>query len=178
MRTALSITIIAALALAPDVARAGLPDLCDDVHLDAAGTPYTDSTGMTLSRFCKWTNELTVTVWAKHVCCSIGTTSATCTPTSASGRCLSGAKMWCDYATSTGTLVTCQQPWPDACAEGFCSVAAPSSVPMAYVEPLCCNGPDDCYVVAVPSACDPGNFVHCHSPFTNQNGSVGCADDE
>jgi hypothetical protein len=174
----LSILVLTALAFSPATARAGLPDLCDDVHLDPTGAPYVDSTGMPLSRFCTWTNELAVTLWANHVCCTIGTTTATCTATSSTGRCLAGAKMWCDYATVSGSSVTCQQPWPDACEEGFCTVAAPSSIPSAFVEPLCCNGPDDCYVVAVPSDCDAAKFMHCSSPYTNANGSVGCADDE
>jgi hypothetical protein len=177
MRTQLTALVIAALCLSPAPARAGLPDLCDDYHLSPTGAPYADSTGHKLSRFCSWTNELEVSVWADHVCCSIGTTSATCKPTDANGRCLAGAKMWCDYATVSGGFVTCQQPWPDACAEGFCSIAAPSSTPQAYVEPLCCEAPDDCYVVAIPSDCDAAKFLHCHSPYTNENGSVGCADE-
>jgi hypothetical protein len=178
MRHPGSILLLAVLALSPAPALAGLPDLCDDYHLSPTGAPYTDSTGMKLSRFCSWTNELEVSVWANHVCCSIGTTSATCKPTDANGRCLAGAKMWCDYATVSGPLVTCQQPWPDACAEGFCSVAAPGSTPAVAPEPLCCEVPDDCIVVGAPMDCEGGTFLQCWSPYTNSNGSVGCADDD
>lgn len=164
------------LALIPSIALAS-PDLCDDVWLDANGSPIVDSTGMQLARFCKATNELAVTAWSDDVCCTIGT-SASCTPTDAHGRCLSGAKFWCDYAVLTEVGVVCQQPWPDACVEGFCSIAPPGSTP-EDTEPLCCLAEDQCSVVDLnaPMTC-AGDWVHCEAPFTGEDGWVGCSDDE
>lgn len=165
--------------LAPSIAAASSPDLCADVFLDSTGSPYEDEDGRELSRFCEWTHEDLVEVWADDVCCSIGTT-ASCTETDANGRCAVGAKFWCDFAVLDGGVVTCQQPWIDACDEGYCSsVLPPGADPMGFVEHLCCPQQDECWVV------DPGDlgscwgkYVACSAPYTNTDGSIGCSDDE
>lgn len=172
---ALSALVLSTLPLSS--ASASSPDLCDDVYLDATGSPYEDSVGMQLARFCAWTHEDSVSTWSDDVCCTIGT-AASCTPTDVNGRCLVGAKFWCDYAVLDSGVVTCQQPWPDACAAGFCEVAPPGSTPSAS-EHLCCPEQDVCTIVdpADLGSCW-GKYVACKAPFTNTDGSIGCADDE
>lgn len=179
MRYAFAVVIIGFGYLLPITAAASLPDLCADVYLGPSGAPYVDSTGMRLSRFCTWTHEDHVTLWANSVCCSIGTTTASCTAPDPNGRCLSGAKFWCDYAVNKNGVVACQQPWPDACAAGMCSSLPIGATPLPDTEPLCCIAQDICTVVDVdvPPWCD-GFYVMCDSPFTNLSGSVGCADVE
>ena len=46
------------------------PNLCDDVYVDTDGSPYTDSIGQMLSRYCVWTGP-DAPVWDADVCCTI-----------------------------------------------------------------------------------------------------------
>jgi len=163
------------LLLTPGSSWASLPDLCDDLHLNEVGAPITDSVGTPLARFCELTGP-TPPLWADHVCCAIGN-SATCIPTDVQGRCSFGAKFWCDYGELIGGEVTCYQPLPDACAEGFCDIAPPGGGGLAGATPLCC-GPNGCYELAVAEPCTFGYFVFCESPYTMEGGGVGCADDD
>lgn len=173
-----TLTAITAFFCLPVVASASSPDLCDDVHLDSAGSPIVDSTGMPVARFCEATNELDAVAWDDDVCCTIGTT-ASCAATDPNGRCTTGAKFYCEFGVlDLAGVVTCQQPWPDACVAGFCSVAPPGSTP-ADTQPLCCIAEDECTVVDLdaPMTC-AGDWVHCEAPFTQASGWVGCSDDE
>lgn len=162
--------------LAPAPAAGSLPDLCDDVYLDDVGAPATDSKGVALSRFCTWTGP-DAPLWADHVCCAIDGASADCTPTDANGRCTAGMKMWCDYGEDIGGKVTCYQPFPDACDEGFCdTLAVPPGTQAEEMVPLCCYADtDDCYQLAIGAPCG-GDFLYCDSPYTTEQGTVGCAD--
>jgi hypothetical protein len=180
MKPLTALTALVLVFVAPVTASASLPDLCDDVFLDpASGAPLHDLNGFMLSRFCEWIAEDAAPVWADNVCCTVGTATATCTPTTAVGRCTAGIKMWCDYAAvDDNGKVTCYQPWADACDGGFCSVASPGTT-LRDTEPLCCQGEDDCTVVNMNVVVPCGGFyVMCESPFTNSDGSIGCADNE
>jgi hypothetical protein len=151
------------------------PDLCDDVFLDADGDPVTDSVGRTLSRFCKWTGP-DVPAWDADVCCTFADDAAHCTRTNTRGSCPTGtAKRYCEHGSlGADGRVTCFQPLPDACEAGFCDVA-PSGAATEASTPLCCY-PGGCYELAVVEDCG-GIFSFCESPYTNSDGTVGCADD-
>ncbi len=151
-----------------------VPNLCDDVYLDASGQPITDSVGQTLSRYCKWTGPV-VPTWNADVCCTFANDAAQCNPTDTRGRCPSGtAKRYCEHGSlGADGRVTCFQPFPDACEAGFCDVA-PSGAAMKYQGPLCCYA-GGCYELDFEEPCG-GNFMYCESPYTNANGTVGCAD--
>lgn len=183
MRRSLSFPLTALLCLTPAVAGANPPDLCADPLRDPTGAPLLDSTGMHLSKWCEWTHELDVVAWEDAVCCVFSTgspISASCTATDSVGRCVTGFQFWCDFATVSSTgAVRCQQPWPDACAAGFCSSLPIGATPLEDTEPLCCTDVDVCTVVdlANPVPCG-GSYLGCESPFSNLDGSVGCADDE
>jgi hypothetical protein len=178
MRFAQLLTLTLAI-LVPATAGAAPPDLCEDVFLDPAGNPITDVDGTMLARFCEWT-DTSAPVWGQDMCCSISATAATCKPATATGRCLAGLKMWCEYGEQIGSFVHCYQPLPDACAEGLC-IAPPPAAPVGDVEVMCCTAPGVCHAVSTtppPSTPCPGQYVLCHSPFTNTDGTVGCGDDD
>jgi hypothetical protein len=152
------------------------PDLCGDVYLDASGDPVTDSVGQTLSRFCKWTGPV-VPTWNADVCCTFANNAATCTRTDTRGRCQSGtAKRYCEHGSlGADGRVSCFQPFPDACEAGFCDVA-PAGAAMGASVPLCCYA-GGCYELDFEEDCF-GNFKFCDSPYTNSDGTVGCADND
>ena len=67
----------------------------------------------------------------------------------------------------------CYQPFDSACEAGVC-VAPPAGTEQAQETPLCCfNGA--CYELSFEEPCG-GDFFHCTSPYTNEDGTVGCAD--
>ena len=151
------------------------PDLCTEaVYLDADNVPIVDYEGTTLSRYCTWTEKQRAPVWSDEVCCDLGPDSAYCTPTNALGECSPGqAKRWCDYAEHEGSQVTCFQAFPSACDAGLCDALPVGAQPEASA-PLCCwNG--TCFELMFDEFC-AGVFFWCDSPYTNADGTVGCAD--
>ncbi len=169
----LIITSLLAFLSGP-TASAGLPNLCDDVYLDAEGVPIHDATGRTLSRYCEQTGPR-APVWNGVVCCSFSDGEARCEHPDTSGACASGRKtMWCDYGSRQADgLVACYPPLPSACEFIDC-VAPPPSIPLEGGTPLCC-GVAGCIELEYEEHC--GGFVTmCDSPYTNEDGTVGCAD--
>ena len=76
-----------------------VPNLCDEVFLDALGVPITDDVGQTLSRYCAWTGP-DAPVWNAEVCCTIDGGDAACSRRSGS-RCPSGTKrMYCEHGAA------------------------------------------------------------------------------
>ena len=172
-------TLLSIFAMVPTLYGDGDPvpdDLCtEDVYLDPEGVPLVDSDGTTLSRYCVWTGE-DAPVWADEVCCEMGPDSANCTTTNALGECSAvQVKRWCDYAEIDGDQVTCLQPFPSACTSGVCAdpPLGVQAAPMAHT-PLCCYG-GTCYELSFDELCG-GSFQWCDSPYTNTDGTVGCAD--
>ena len=166
-------TIISILGIIP-----GDPvlDLCEEsVYLDPDGVPLEDADGTRLSRYCTWTGE-DAPLWADEVCCELGPDSAYCTPTDLKGGCEAvQVKRWCDFGKFDGEQVKCLQPFPSACDVIEC-VAPPTGTPQGAPVPLCCWG-GVCYELSFGEDCG-GVISFCQSPYTNEDGSVGCADGE
>ena len=152
-----------------------LPNLCDDVHLDDGGVPLHDATGRTLARYCEQTGPRAPT-WGRAVCCSFSDGEARCEEPDSSGACSSSQKdMWCDHgARRADGTVACYQPLPSACEVVDC-VAPPPAIPLeAAATPLCCFA-GGCFELSYEEHCG-GFFTMCLAPYSNENGSVGCAD--
>lgn len=168
--------LAASLAFIPNLSHASsLPDLCDDVYLDADGVPIHDAKGMTFSRYCEWTGP-DAPWWGAAVCCSFDAAGAHCTVPDSRG-CEGAYEMWCDHGeqASDGS-VTCYQPFPDICDSGFC-LDAPAGAEQGDAVPVCCIPGDGCYEVDFGDNCPGGYLGWCYSPYTNEDGTVGCADD-
>ena len=151
-------------------------DLCTEVvHLDPDGVPLEDADGTQLSRYCTWTGD-DAPVWSEEVCCELGPASASCTPTNTNGECMaSQVKRWCDFAEFDGTKVECLQPFPSACNEPGVCKASPVGAETEASAILCCLG-GACYEVSGYVGCD-GYYLQCDSPYTNEDGTVGCDDE-
>ena len=151
-----------------------LPNLCDDVYLDEDGVPIHDRSGQTLARYCEQTGPR-APVWGGAVCCSFVDGTARCGEPDTAGACASTDKaMWCDYgARDTDGSVTCYQPLPSACEFIDC-VAPPPSTPLEDATPLCCDT-GGCFELEYNQECG-WFFTMCLAPFTNEDGTVGCAD--
>lgn len=155
-----------------------LPNLCDDVYLDEDGVPLHDSTGLALARYCEQTGPRAPR-WDGAVCCSFDAAGSHCTPPSSTGGCADKATMWCDYgARAADGSVTCYQPLPSACDIVPCVDAPPGASSLADVVPLCCFPWGGCIEPAVVGSCEGGLLSYCMSPFTGEDGWVGCADDD
>jgi len=170
-------------------ARAGDPtaplptDLCEEPVLSADGSPYIDSDGTTLSRFCE--PRVDPPVLDLDVYCSIGTT-ASCTLPSTVGRCSAGMKFWCEYGLITGSgksaTVECYQPGPSTCSLGVC-LPGPEYLGNGTVFEdsswLCCTD-DDCFYAGESGATPPAdsywpwNYTICSWGATNEDGTVDC----
>jgi hypothetical protein len=157
------------------------PDLCADVYLDAAGNPYTDVIGQTLSRYCQWTGPQ-APVWDADVCCTIDGDGAHCSAPGANGRCVIGYRMFCEYAAAVpGGGVICYQPFPSMCDAGYCIEAPPdvSTLPQASLLG-CCNGGGGCQPIEAAQIgnCDAsgGTLLFCHDGVTNIDGTMDCWD--
>lgn len=150
------------------------PDLCEEnVYLDPDGVPLVDANGTHLSKYCAWTDE-DAPVWDDEVCCELGPDSAYCTPTDTKSECQAiQVKRWCDFGEFDGEQVICLQPFPSACSSIEC-VAPPAGTPQEYSHPLCCYA-GGCYELSFLEDCG-GDFQWCHSPYSNEDGTVGCAD--
>jgi hypothetical protein len=154
-----------------------VPNLCDDVILDASGDPVTDLVGQTLARYCKWTGP-DAPVWNANVCCTIDHDGAACSKTSSTGRCTTGTqKMYCEYGAALPTGgVTCYQPLPDACEAGLC-IQAPEIIPVAQMSEfvMCCGGGGACQYVHAGNVDDcQGQILSCDYGILNKDGTVEC----
>ena len=148
------------------------PNLCDDAYLNAAGEPFADSTGRTLSRYCEWTGPEAPTLESNV--CSITDESADCKLANLRGYCATGTRMWCergDVDSSTGR-VTCMQAFPSACEAGQC-VQAPPDAPQGYHQMLCCtvNG---CVAVEIGHTGCEGTYLSCNWGMSLPDGTVEC----
>ena len=154
------------------------PNLCDEVLLDATGSPYTDSIGQTLARFCQWTGP-DAPVWNKDVCCTIDENDARCSTTDAKGRCRVGSTMYCKYgAAMRDGSVVCFQPLPSMCELGLC-VQAPDDPPPGHASyGACCSEGGVCQLVTHENTfdCPDGLFVNCDHGMQNDDGTVECYD--
>ncbi|MCA8972770.1 MAG: hypothetical protein KDC95_23490 [Planctomycetes bacterium] len=173
----IAITLSTIIGLFGTTADDIVPDLCEEsVYLDPDGVPLEDANGAKQSRYCVWTSEEHAPVWADEVCCELGPDSAHCTPTNAIGGCQAiQVKRWCDFGKFDGEQVTCLQPFPSACKEIEC-VAPPIGTPVEPFAFLCCYG-GVCYEIGLGENCG-GAISYCESPYSNEDGSVGCADGE
>lgn len=162
------------LAVLSGPSASSLPNLCDDVYLDAEGVPIHDVTGVTLARYCEQT-DARAPVWDAPVCCSFSDGDAHCTEPDRSGACGSNEKaMWCDHGgRRPDGSVACLQPLPSACELIDC-IAPPEPATQELKTPLCCFA-GGCYELNFEESCN-GLFMMCNTPFSNENGSVGCAD--
>ena len=176
-----SLLTFAALVLLPVNADAA-PDLCDELALNTAGAPYTDTTGVGISRWCEPRTD--PPAWAAPVCCAI-TDEANCTPATSRGECRTGMKFWCDYGEQIGDGVACYQPGPGACESGFCSeIENPNGMTVFHDHIwLCCYdlGNDvSCAHAGVtgntgsPEGECGGFFVICNWGASNADGTVDC----
>ena len=162
------------VALIPATAFANnAPDLCADLYLDDNGEPLTDAEGRTLSRFCEPSGP-NPPVWGEDICCNIGTDGADCAP-AVMGRCLSGAHMWCEYGEEIGGKVSCYNPFPDTCDEGYCEAELIPGLEGLASEFLCCFGTNICYGWPSHKGCE-GELSVCLYGATNEDGTVTCFD--
>ena len=173
-----SLILAGLLALIPIPADAAPPNLCNDVYLDEDGVPIHDATGVALSRYCEWTGPR-APIWDASVCCTFDAVGANCAPPSSTGGCASTEQtaMWCDYgARQPDGSVTCYQPFPSACDFTDC-VDAPPGAPLEDATPLCCFA-WGCFEPEFEEGCGGGLFGYCWAPYTNDDGTVGCADED
>ena len=178
-----SIILLAAL-LAPSGAFASWPDLClVQVLRDAAGEPYVDSRGVRLSSHCVWTGP-EAPVWDSEVCCTFDSSGAGCqVPDPDTAECgADHARFWCGRGQPVpGGGFVCYQPFPSACALGFCQGGSPPPGSRAPDEPpvgdvVCCIGGvcwpwDD----RPGYECD-GEFTWCDDGYSKEDGTVECFD--
>ncbi len=155
----------------------GSLDLCADVYLDDTGEPLTDVLGQTLSRYCQWTGP-DAPALDSDVCCTIDGDGAHCELPDEHGRCALGLKMSCDYGAVLGDGVTCYQPFPSACAHGFCKDDVSSS-PDTLAQLLCCTE-GGCEPINGTLALDcedmMGTIVWCNDGVSNLDGTMECLD--
>ncbi len=158
------------------------PDLCDDVYLDAAGDPYTDSIGQTLPRYCKWTGP-DAPLWDADVCCTIDDDGAHCSQPSVAGRCGIGFKMYCEYAEEVpGGGVICYRPFPSMCEAGFCTEAEEPGYGQQPQADLigCCGAGGACQAIVADQVWDceggGGTLLFCFDGVTNIDGTIDCWD--
>lgn len=155
------------------------PNLCDDVYVDASGSPYTDSIGQMLSRYCVWTGPQ-APVWDADVCCTIDDGGAACVVPDVNGRCAVGGKAYCEYgAKDAGDGVICYQPFPSMCDAGFC-IEAPDLPPPSQAMMACCGGGGACQPLseALLLSCldNGGTFLSCDNGVENLDGTLDCWD--
>jgi hypothetical protein len=154
------------------------PNLCDIVYTDAAGSPYTDSAGRSLARYCEWTGP-DAPVWDADVCCDIDEDGAACTVPDAVGRCRVGERYFCEYGAALSSGVVCYQPFPSMCDEGLC-LEAPDVPPPGQAILACCGAGGGCQLLPeeLILSCheNGGTFLSCENGIENANGTVDCWD--
>ncbi len=152
------------------------PNLCEDVYLDSTGSPYTDSTGQTLPRYCEWTGP-DAPVWDADVCCSIDRSGAHCSQPDGMGRCPVGLKMYCEHgALMPGGDVACYQPFPSMCDVGSCIQPPDVPPPGTAVWGACCSEGGACQHVSADDTfeCPDGQYVVCEDGYLHDDGTVEC----
>ena len=152
-----------------------VPNLCDDVYVDAAGDPITDAVGQTLARFCVWTGP-DAPVWDADVCCTFDDDGAACSSVPQAGRCPTDTKRrYCERgAADPAGGVTCYQPFPDACEVGNC-VQAPDVMPPPSEFLMCCSAGGACQHVEHGQGFDcNGTLQACDYGIIDGNGVVEC----
>ena len=156
------------------------PNLCDEVYVDAAGSPYTDTIGQTLPKYCVWTGP-DAPVWDADVCCTIDGDGAACTVPGVEGRCPVGDKLYCEYGARDAVGgVICYQPFPSMCDAGFC-IAPPAVPPTNQAMGFACCGPGGvCQPLSdeLMGLCEEngGTFLPCDNGVENVDGTVDCWD--
>ena len=180
--TILSTLLVGALVVVPARATAAPPDLCDEVVLTADGSPYEDSTGQRVSRWCE--PHVDPPVWNSSMCCAVGD-EADCVPTNSRGSCSVGMKFWCDYGEQVGEGVACYQPAPSACDLGACLEVENPNGMSVFTDAiwLCCEdyGADvECVHAGMtdwgeyPDSDCGGFLAMCDWGVTNADGTVDC----
>jgi hypothetical protein len=154
------------------------PNLCDIVYTDAAGSPYTDSVGQALARYCKWAGP-DAPVWDANVCCEIDQDGARCTVPDTNGRCGVGDRYFCEYGARVAGGVVCYQAFPSMCDEGLC-VQAPDVPPPNQAMLACCGAGGACQTISeeLILTCDEngGTFLSCENGVENVDGTLDCWD--
>ena len=151
-----------------------VPNLCDDVFVDALGQPLTDDVGQTLSRYCAWTGP-DAPVWDADVCCNIDDDDAACSVPLAVGCPTGTTRMYCEHGKADALGgVTCYQPFPSACELGMC-VEAPDQPPPVAAFLLCCGPGGACQYLPTDQVFDcPGELAWCDYGSMDDNGVVDC----
>jgi hypothetical protein len=126
-----------------------------------------------LSRYCKWTGPNPPKL-ASDVCCIIDEDGAACSLPDANGRCTWGVRRYCQHGeVGASGGVVCMQPFPDACAEGYCAQAQELPPPgEPYV--ACCAAAGCFWVTLGDELTCGGTYVACGWGQTNEDGSVTC----
>lgn len=153
------------------------PSLCELVYTDATGSPYTDTSGHALARYCEWTGP-DAAVLDSEVCCDIGDDGAACTLPDEQDRCPVGERYFCEYGEALpGGSVVCAQPFPSMCDAGLC-VEAPSELPPTLAFTMACCAPGGvCQMVTIDDMYDcQGSFLVCDYGAQNTDGTVDCYD--
>ncbi|PRQ04296.1 hypothetical protein ENSA5_09450 [Enhygromyxa salina] len=150
------------------------PNLCDFVYRDVDGSPYTDTVGQTLARYCEWRGP-DAPVYDASVCCELEDDAAACRPVDAAESCVAGERYYCEYGEPVaGGGVACYQPFPSMCDAGLCVRAPEGLVGLAHYV-VCCAPGGVCYSVEPGHASDcNGDFMACSYGFTNDDGTVEC----
>lgn len=172
-------TIVLILSLfQPAQTSSKVPDLCTEAVVDASGAPVSDSTGLTLSRYCQWAGP-DAPRWDGDVCCTIDQDGASCVEPDDRGACDWGTRSYCERAevTTTGAVV-CYQALPSTCDVVPCMSPTLDGLPEVPVDSLCCeNG--DCWewdhTTQYSEDC-LGYFSWCSSGYLNEDGTVDCYD--
>src|SRR5690606_26082083 len=149
-----------------------VPNLCDDVFVDALGQPLTDSVGQTLSRYCAWTGP-DAPAWDADVCCTFDDDSAACSVPLATGCPTGTTRRYCkDGRPDARGGVPCYHPCPGACEAGIC-VQAPDLPPPVEAFLLCCGPGGACQHVEYGQgwACN-GELPWCDYGSMDGNGFV------
>ena len=156
------------------------PDLCSDAYLNAAGEPYTDSTGMTLSRFCQWAGP-DVPVWDNTVCCTFDADGAQCSVPTATGACAVGEPRYCEYGQQLWGEVVCYQSFPSMCEAGYC-ISEPTEPPPGPLasELGCCSAGGACQVILSSQLWEckegGGEWLACNDGTVYIDGTMDCWD--
>lgn len=147
---------IAAKILLTYLAPLTAPDLCDVVH------PYTGTPTICTP------HEDGAPVYDADVCCTDGT----CTPTTTTGKCVTGQKrFYCELGEIDALgIVSCYFEVPNYCDVFPCGLEVGIS---PQEDTICCV-----YGICTPysDVCEAANVYHCNSVQDNGDGTVTCLD--
>ena len=175
---------VVALAFTPTTSTASRlpPDLCEEPVLKVDGSPYQDSTGLELSRWCE--PRVDPPAWDGSVCCVV-TDEANCVPPTSRGTCAAGMQFRCEYGEVVGDGVACYQKGPDACELGAClDVENPNGMTVFEGNNfICCEELNDELDCSFAGSLEPdelpefdcGGFLAiCNHGMTNADGGITC----